>query len=120
MIQLFQTKILTVFGYSLPKSLPFAGGSLPLPSLFCFSVGSEGKRKHEKERKARMTTQSEPTLPSNRAFVVQFRRDEPETPLECKGRVEHVVSGQAIHFQSWEHLQRFLEMVLAEIQAEPP
>ena len=65
-------------------------------------------------------TQAEPTLPSNRAFVVQFRAEGPEMQPECKGRVEHVVSGQATRFESWEHLQRFLRQVLAEIEAEPP
>ena len=65
-------------------------------------------------------TQSEPTLPSNRAFVVQFRAEGPEKQPKCKGRVEHVVSGQAIRFDSWEHLQQFLEKILAEVQAESP
>jgi hypothetical protein len=65
-------------------------------------------------------TQSEPTLPSNRAFVVQFRATKRDAPIPPTGRVEHVVSGQATHFQSWEHLQQFVEKVLTEIQAEPP
>jgi len=65
-------------------------------------------------------TQAEPTLPSNRAFVVQFRATKSTAPVSPAGRVEHVVSGQATRFESWEYLQRFLEQVLAEIEAEPP
>ena len=67
-----------------------------------------------------MMTQSESTLPSNRAFVVQFRVSQADTSIPSTGRVEHVVSGQATRFQSWEDLQRFVEKILAELQAEPP
>jgi len=48
----------------------------------------------------------QPTLPANRAFVVHFR------PGESGGRIEHVVSGATASFESWEHLQRFVEQVL--------
>jgi hypothetical protein len=65
-------------------------------------------------------TQIEPTLPSNRAFVVQFRVEEPETQAECKGRVEHVVSGQATRFESWECLQRFIHETLTKVEEKPP
>jgi hypothetical protein len=84
-----------------------------------FLSRTQGKT-NEKERRTRVMTQSEPTLPSNRAFVVQFRVTKGAAQIPPTGRVEHVVSGQATHFQSWEHLQRFVEKVLAEIQAEPP
>ena len=57
-------------------------------------------------------TQAEPTLPSNRAFVVQFRVEGQEMQPECKGRVEHVVSGQAADFQSLETLLAFMARVL--------
>jgi hypothetical protein len=62
-------------------------------------------------------TKAEPTLPSNRAFVVQFRR---ETEVEQEfvvGRVEHVVSGQATRFESWEELVAFFAKVLAQVAA---
>ena len=36
---------------------------------------------------------SEPTLPSNRAFVVQFRATKRDALVPPTGRVEHVVSG---------------------------
>lgn len=61
-----------------------------------------------------------PTLPSNRAFVVQFRVQEPERQSGCKGRVEHVVSGQATSFDSWEHLQRFISEMLTKVSEKPP
>jgi hypothetical protein len=34
--------------------------------------------------------------------------------------VEHVVSGQATHFQSLEELVRFIERVLAAVRDKPP
>lgn len=64
-------------------------------------------------------TKREPSLPTNRAFVVQFRV---ETDLErgrCAGRVEHVVSGQATHFVSLEELLTFITRVLAKVRAPP-
>ena len=63
-------------------------------------------------------TKREPSLPTNRAFVVQFRV---ETDLErgrCTGRVEHVVSGQAIHFSSLEELLAFMGRVLTEVRSK--
>lgn len=63
---------------------------------------------------------AEPTLPSNRAFVVQFRTATDSAPEQYAGRVEHLVSGQATRFESWEHLQRFIEEVLARVREKPP
>lgn len=54
----------------------------------------------------------EPSLPTDRAFVVQFRVQAEATPPRYEGRVEHLVSGQATHFSSWEDLQRFVEKML--------
>jgi len=62
--------------------------------------------------------QHEPSLPTNRAFVVQFRA---ETELErgrWAGRVEHVVSGQATHFASLEELVAFMARVLTAVRAQ--
>jgi hypothetical protein len=64
--------------------------------------------------------QPEPSLPTNRAFVVQFRAQPGGTPPHCAGRVEHVVSGQATHFASWEQLMRFIERVLTTVRDKPP
>ncbi len=61
--------------------------------------------------------QPQPTLPTNRAFVVQFRAQPTGTPLGWEGRVEHVVSGQATHFQSLEELWAFISRVLAGVPA---
>ena len=66
-----------------------------------------------------MTTQ-EPSLPTNRAFVVQFRSQAEMAPPRYEGRVEHLVSGQATHFQSWEELQQFMERVLVSVAEKPP
>jgi hypothetical protein len=66
-----------------------------------------------------MTTK-EPTLPTNRAFVVQFRSQAEATLPRYEGRVEHLVSGQAVHFQSWEELQRFIEQILTSVAEKPP
>jgi hypothetical protein len=64
-------------------------------------------------------TQSEPTLPSNRAFVVQFRAETELAPGRCAGRVEHLVSGQATRFESWEQCQHFIEQALAHVGGAP-
>ena len=61
--------------------------------------------------------QSQPTLPTNRAFVVQFRAQPPGAPLAWDGRVEHVVSGQVTHFHSLEELLAFIRRVLAGVSA---
>ena len=56
-----------------------------------------------------------PPLPTNRAFVVQFRAQPPGAPLRWDGRVEHVVSGQMTHFHALEELLAFIRRVLAEV-----
>jgi hypothetical protein len=65
-------------------------------------------------------TRRNPPLSPYRAFVVQFGE---ETQLEAGhvvGRVEHVVSGQATHFESLDALLAFLARVLREVQRAPP
>jgi hypothetical protein len=59
--------------------------------------------------------QTQPTLPTNRAFVVQFRAQPSGAPAGWEGRVEHVVSGQATHFDSLEELLAFMRRVLTEL-----
>jgi hypothetical protein len=39
----------------------------------------------------------QPTLPTNHAFLVQFRAQSPETLMAWEGRGEHVVSEQVTH-----------------------
>jgi hypothetical protein len=59
---------------------------------------------------------SQPALPANRAFVVQFRALSPEGAPTYDGRVEHLVSGQAARFHSLEELLAFMVRVLTDIQ----
>ena len=54
------------------------------------------------------------------AFVVQFRVETDLAQGHCTGRVEHVVSGQAAHFQSVEELLAFLTRVLTAVRAQHP
>jgi hypothetical protein len=56
-------------------------------------------------------------LPTNRAFVVQFRAQPSGAPAGWEGRVEHVVSGQVTHFDSLEELLAFMRRVLTEVSA---
>jgi hypothetical protein len=65
-------------------------------------------------------SRSEPPLPSEMAFVVQFAADTDAPEGRFMGRVEHVVSGRATHFDSWAALQQFLERVLITVRATPP
>ena len=53
------------------------------------------------------------------AFVVQFRAETEVERGACTGRVEHVVSGQAMHFQSLEELLAFIARVLATVRGHP-
>jgi len=65
---------------------------------------------------------SQPSLPSNRVFVVQFRRQPTGAPAGYDGRVEHLVSGEVARFHALEELLAFMIRVLAEVQhqAEAP
>jgi hypothetical protein len=61
----------------------------------------------------------QPSLPTNRAFVVQFRVQPTDAPLSWEGRVEHLISGQVLRFHSSEELLAFLARVLTEVQELP-
>ena len=52
-----------------------------------------------------------------RAFVVQLHPETDLLPAKWSGRVEHVDSGRADHFQSADGLVRFIEQTLTEIEA---
>jgi hypothetical protein len=56
------------------------------------------------------------SLPSNRAFVLQFRTQPADAPLSWEGRVEHLTSGQALRFHTPEELLAFVARVLNEVQ----
>jgi hypothetical protein len=60
---------------------------------------------------------SQPALPTNRAFVVQFRVPSEGAPT-YDGRVEHLVSGQEARFHSLEELLAFMICVLTEVQQQ--
>jgi len=62
--------------------------------------------------------ESQPSLPANRAFVVQFRAQYTGALATYDGRVEHLVSGQVARFHSLEELLGFMTRVLTEIQAQ--
>jgi hypothetical protein len=53
-----------------------------------------------------------PTLLLEGVFVVQFDATTLATPGHVAGRVEHMISAHATHFQSWETLQAFMARVL--------
>ena len=63
--------------------------------------------------------QSPPSLPSNKAFVVQFRAQPADAPLSWEGRVEHITSGQVLRFHAPEELLAFLAQVLTTVQESP-
>ena len=62
--------------------------------------------------------QSQPSLPTNRVFVVQFRAQPTGASSLYDGRVEHLVSGQVAQFHSLEELMVFMMSVLAEVQTQ--
>jgi hypothetical protein len=54
-----------------------------------------------------------PSLPARKTFVVQLHAEARIEQGNFKGRVEHVVSHQATHFESLEELVTFMtQMVL--------
>jgi len=59
-----------------------------------------------------MTPKNKPSLPSNRAFVVQLRWDADIEHGDVRGRVEHFTSREASHFESVEELMAFITRVV--------
>jgi hypothetical protein len=60
--------------------------------------------------------ETQPSLPADRAFIVQFRIG--DRPMDdAEGRIEHVVTGAATHFAGWGELRAFVESV---IDTAPP
>lgn len=57
---------------------------------------------------------NQPSLPAKRAFVVQVHADAKVEQGQWQGRIEHLVSFQATHFQSLEELLTFIVKVLTE------
>jgi hypothetical protein len=63
--------------------------------------------------------QSEPQLPTDRAFVVRFHAQPTGAPLAWEGRVEHLASYQVARFHSVEELLAFMRRALTDAQARP-
>jgi hypothetical protein len=59
------------------------------------------------------------SLSPHRAFVVQLREQVEVEHGQWAGRVEHVTSGRASHFQSIEELLAFMTSVLTSPAAKP-
>ena len=77
--------------------------------LFCTQEQSRSKL-------TMSTSSSKPTFLSNRMFAVQLATETQVTHGEFVGRVEHVDSMRATHFQSLEDLTAFIVQVLTTLQ----
>ena len=62
-----------------------------------------------------MPSTNKPSLPTNRAFVVQLHTDAQVEQGEFRGRVEHVVSYKSRHFHSLEELTAFMVQVVTTL-----
>ena len=75
-------------------------------------------------RRHRRTITPDPTadrsLPVQRAFVVQLHATAVVAQGQLSGRVEHVLSGQAAHFETLDELLAFIARVLAALETTPP
>ena len=65
-----------------------------------------------------MPSTSQPSLPTNRAFVVQLHAEAQVEQGEFRGRVEHVVSMRATHFHSLEELAAFIVQIVTTLQED--
>ena len=81
------------------------------------TIRHDPRQPHVCVRKISMSP-SKPTLPSNQAFVVQFRT-RPHGAPSWGGRVEHLASYQVGRFHSLDELLAFMRRVLTEVEAQP-
>ena len=58
-----------------------------------------------------------PSLPANRAFVVQFSRDDGDGSL-FGGRIEHIESGRVELFYSREEMDKKFQALLDQIRSD--
>lgn len=58
------------------------------------------------------------SLPTDRAFVVQFTTTTDMHQRRVAGRVEHVASGHSSHFRSLQELWAFIAQMLGEKQGK--
>jgi hypothetical protein len=61
---------------------------------------------------------SQPSLPANRVFVVQFRAQPTAASSAYEGRVAHLLAGQVGRFHSLEELLAFMVRVLSDVHAQ--
>lgn len=60
-----------------------------------------------------MELKNRPSLPVDRAFLLQLAGDIDLEGTEVSGRIEHVRTGEAVHFASMPELLSFLRQVLS-------
>ena len=65
----------------------------------------------------KLLSAAERPLPVQRAFVVQLHATADVAQARLVGRVEHVVSGQALHFHTVDELLAFMARVLATLDS---
>jgi hypothetical protein len=65
-----------------------------------------------------MSSTSQPSLPTNRAFAVQLYAEAKVEHGEFRGRVEHIVSMRAKHFHSLEELATFIVQMVTTLQED--
>jgi hypothetical protein len=63
---------------------------------------------------------ADPPLPVQRAFVVQLHATAVVAQGQLTGRVEHVQSGQAAHFNTLDELLAFMARVLGALEGTGP
>jgi hypothetical protein len=73
---------------------------------------------HASRDRGSTVPQSQPSLPSNRVFVVQFRAQPTGVSSPYDGRVEHLVSGQVARFHSLDELLGFMIRMLTEVEEQ--
>ena len=59
-------------------------------------------------------------FPAHRAFVVQVSATADIAQGHWAGRVEHVISGEVMHFQALDDLLGFMARVLTARKPQPP
>jgi hypothetical protein len=63
-------------------------------------------------------TETRNTLPTNRAFVIQFRPADEDGQVRCEGRIEHLTSGSAELFMSRDELWAIIDHLLPDTQSD--
>jgi hypothetical protein len=66
----------------------------------------------------KLQTEGKPPLSPQWAFVLQFRAGVDIEQEYCEGRIEHIVSGNAAHFQSLDELLAFIAKVLNSVRMQ--